>query len=146
MDFSSFMTSLGTSFLIFVVLMLIFTWLSRKPANDVVYSPNLIVKGLYSSSRTRNPTSWIKEAISSSEDDIISISGVDTAVYFVFLATGIIFISLLFLFCLLYFMFLILLHVGLLLLFPRLKLLYKSISPNLKTCKLYMGTTHMSYQ
>ncbi|KMT03911.1 hypothetical protein BVRB_8g187700 isoform A [Beta vulgaris subsp. vulgaris] len=88
MDFSSFMTSLGTSFLIFVVLMLIFTWLSRKPANDVVYSPNLIVKGLYSSSRTRNPTSWIKEAISSSEDDIISISGVDTAVYFVFLATA----------------------------------------------------------
>ncbi|KAL2930667.1 CSC1-like protein ERD4, partial [Bienertia sinuspersici] len=71
MDFTSFLTSLGTSFLIFVVLMLLFAWLSNKPGNHVIYYPNRI----------------LKEAISSSEDDIISVSGVDTAVYFVFLAT-----------------------------------------------------------
>ncbi|KAL4627669.1 hypothetical protein ACB092_05G181600 [Castanea dentata] len=61
MDFSSFFTSLRTSFVIFVVLMLLFTWLSRKPVNNV--------------------------AISSTEKDIIAISGIDTAVYFVFLRT-----------------------------------------------------------
>ncbi|KAL4369162.1 hypothetical protein GQ457_05G027130 [Hibiscus cannabinus] len=90
MDFSSFLTSLGTSFVIFVVLMLLFAWLSRKPGNAVVYYPNRILKGLEpweGGSRTRNPFSWIREAFSSTERDVINISGVDTAVYFVFLST-----------------------------------------------------------
>lgn len=99
MDLRSFLTSFGTSFLIFVVLMFLFTWLSRKPGNEVIYYPNRIIKGMDPSTKTRNPMSWIKEAISSSEDDIISVSGVDTAVYFVFLSTGT-YISLLgFIFC-----------------------------------------------
>ena len=91
MDFSSFLTSLGTSFLIFVVLMLLFAWLSTKQGNAVVYYPNRILKGLEpweGGSRTRNPLAWIKEAVSSSEQDVINMSGVDTAVYFVFLSTG----------------------------------------------------------
>ncbi|GMH01455.1 hypothetical protein Nepgr_003294 [Nepenthes gracilis] len=90
MQFSAFLTSLGTSFVIFVVLMFLFTWLSRKPANDVIYYPNRILKGLdpwEGGSRTRNPFAWIKEALNSSEDDVISMSGVDTAVYFVYTAT-----------------------------------------------------------
>ncbi|KAF5736358.1 Early-responsive to dehydration stress protein (ERD4) isoform 1 [Tripterygium wilfordii] len=91
MDFSSFVTSLGTSFLIFLVLMLLFTWLSRKPGNTVVYYPNRILKGLEpwegGGSRTRNPLAWIREAMASTERDVISMSGIDTAVYFVFLAT-----------------------------------------------------------
>ncbi len=91
MDFSSFLTSLGTSFLIFVILMLLFTWLSRKPGNSVIYFPNRILKGMdpwEGEKRTRNPCAWIREAISSSEDEVISMSGVDTAVYFVFLSTA----------------------------------------------------------
>jgi hypothetical protein len=91
MDFSSFLTSLGTSFLIFVVLMLLFAWLSKKPGNAVVYYPNRILKGLdpvEGGSRTRNPFAWIHEAMSASEQDVISISGFDTAVYLVFLGTG----------------------------------------------------------
>lgn len=91
MDFSSFLTSLGTSFLIFVILMLLFTWLARKPSNSVIYYPNRILKGmdpLEGGKRTRNPFAWIREALSSSEDDVISMSGVDSAVYFVFLSTG----------------------------------------------------------
>ncbi|XWS19896.1 hypothetical protein CRYUN_Cryun31cG0055700 [Craigia yunnanensis] len=90
MDFSSFFTSLGTSFIIFVVLMLLFAWLSSKQGNAVVYYPNRILKGLEpweGGSRTRNPLAWIKEALSSSEQDVINMSGVDTAVYFVFLST-----------------------------------------------------------
>uniref|UniRef100_A0A803MIN2 Uncharacterized protein n=1 Tax=Chenopodium quinoa TaxID=63459 RepID=A0A803MIN2_CHEQI len=68
--------------------MLLFTWLSGKPGNHEIYFPNRILKGMEPSSRTRNPISWIKEAISSSENDIIAVSGVDTAVYFVFLSTA----------------------------------------------------------
>lgn len=64
----------------------------------VVYYPNRILKGLdpwEGESRTRNPFAWVKESISSSEDTIISMSGVDAAVYFVFLSTvlGILVIS-----------------------------------------------------
>ncbi|XP_016439858.1 CSC1-like protein ERD4 [Nicotiana tabacum] len=91
MNFSSFLTSLGTSFVIFVVLMLLFTWLSRKPGNVEVYYPNRILKGMNpveGGYMTRNPFSWIREAMSSSETDIINMSGVDTAVYFVFLGTA----------------------------------------------------------
>lgn len=97
MDLNSFLTSLVTSFIIFVVLMLLFTWLSRQPGNVVVYYPNRILKGLdpwEGVSKTRNPFAWIREVMSSTEQDVINISGVDTAVYFVFLSTG---LSLLFL-------------------------------------------------
>ncbi|GAB4829395.1 CSC1-like protein erd4 [Ancistrocladus abbreviatus] len=90
MDFSAFLTSLGTSFVIFVVLMLLFTWLSRMHGNEVVYYPSRILKGLdpwEGGSRTRNPFAWIREALSSTEDDVIAMAGVDTAVYFVFMAT-----------------------------------------------------------
>ncbi|KAJ9691099.1 hypothetical protein PVL29_013323 [Vitis rotundifolia] len=91
MDFSSFLTSLGTSFLIFVVLMLLFAWLSGKPGNSVIYYPNRILKGMdpwEGEKRTRNPFAWIREAIFSTEDDVISMSGVDSAVYMVFLSTA----------------------------------------------------------
>uniref|UniRef100_A0A6N2M8G4 CSC1/OSCA1-like 7TM region domain-containing protein n=1 Tax=Salix viminalis TaxID=40686 RepID=A0A6N2M8G4_SALVM len=77
MDFTSFLTSLGTSFLIFIVLMLLFTWLSRRPGNSVVYYPNRILKGLdpwEGGSRSRNPFAWIREAFSSSEQDVINMS------------------------------------------------------------------------
>ncbi|XP_022715476.1 CSC1-like protein ERD4 [Durio zibethinus] len=90
MDFSSFLTSLGTSFIIFVVLMLLFAWLSTREGNAVVYYPNRMLKGLEpweGGSRTRNPLAWIREALSSTEQDVINMSGIDTAVYFVFLST-----------------------------------------------------------
>lgn len=89
MYFSSFLTSLGTSFLIFIVLMLLFTWLSSKPGNAVIYYPNRILKGLdpWDGASTRNPFAWIKEAMTSREEEVIAMSGVDSAVYFVFLST-----------------------------------------------------------
>ncbi|MBA0694581.1 hypothetical protein Goari_004863 [Gossypium aridum] len=90
MEFSSFLTSLGTSFIIFIILMLLFTWLSAKRGNAVVYYPNRILKGLEpweGGLKTRNPLAWIREALSSTEQDVINMSGIDTAVYFVFLGT-----------------------------------------------------------
>lgn len=91
MEFESFLVSLGTSAVIFVVLMLLFTWLSRRPGNVSVYYPNRILKGMdpwEGSSLTRNPFAWIREAFTSTEQDVVKLSGVDTAVYFVFLSTG----------------------------------------------------------
>ncbi|CAN6683713.1 unnamed protein product [Malus baccata var. baccata] len=90
MDLTSFLTSLGTDFLIFVALMFLFAWLSRKPGNTVIYYPNRILRGLdpwEGGSMTRNPFAWIKEALSSTEQEVISMSGIDTAVYFLFLGT-----------------------------------------------------------
>ncbi|CAN7033953.1 hypothetical protein IGI04_031872 [Brassica rapa subsp. trilocularis] len=90
MEFESFLVSLGTSAIIFVVLMLLFTWLSRRPGNVSVYYPNRILKGMdpwEGSSLTRNPFAWIREAFTSTEQDVVKLSGVDTAVYFVFLST-----------------------------------------------------------
>lgn len=90
MEFSSFLTSLGTSFIIFLVLVLIFSWLSGKDSNKVIYYPNRILKGLepWEGTKTRNPFSWIGETFRSTEKDVIEMAGVDTAVYFVFLSTG----------------------------------------------------------
>ncbi|KAF8413528.1 hypothetical protein HHK36_001519 [Tetracentron sinense] len=69
--------------------MFLFAWLSKKPSNNVIYYPNRILRGLepWEGSRTRNPFSWIKEAMNSTEADVVSLSGIDTAVYFVFLST-----------------------------------------------------------
>lgn len=72
--------------------MILFAWLSTKPGNTVVYYPNRILKGMdpwegSKSRRTRNPFAWIREAFSSTEQDVINMSGLDSAVYFVFLST-----------------------------------------------------------
>ncbi|KAL2341096.1 hypothetical protein Fmac_009036 [Flemingia macrophylla] len=88
MDFSSFLTSLATWFVVFFLLMIVFVLASRRPGNYVVYYPNRILKGLEPIEyNTRNPFSWIKEALTSTEPEVIDMSGVDTAVYFVFLST-----------------------------------------------------------
>ncbi|KAF5198328.1 Csc1-like protein erd4, partial [Thalictrum thalictroides] len=60
-----------------------------KPGNMVIYYPIWINKGLLPpyDVRTRSPFAWIKESFTSTEEKIISNSGVDTAVYFVFLST-----------------------------------------------------------
>ncbi|XP_013638362.1 CSC1-like protein ERD4 isoform X2 [Brassica napus] len=90
MELEAFLLSLGTSAFIFLVLMFLFTWLSRRPGNVSIYYPNRILKGMdpwEGSSLTRNSFAWIREALTSSEQDVVKLSGVDTAVYFVFLST-----------------------------------------------------------
>lgn len=90
MDFGSFLTSLVTSFVIFIVLMLLFTWLSRRPGNEVIYYPSRILRGLdpwEGRRRTRNPLDWIREAFMASEADIVATAGVDSAVYLIFLSS-----------------------------------------------------------
>jgi hypothetical protein len=92
MDIASFVTSLLTSFLIFVVLVLVFTWLSRRPGNAPVYYPNVLLRGLDPwegrGRGTRSPVGWIQQAFRASEADVVHAGGVDAAVYLVFLSSG----------------------------------------------------------
>lgn len=92
MELSSFITSLLTSFVIFVVLVLVFTWLSRRPGNAMVYYPNLLLRGLdpWEGRRrgTRSPVGWITNAVTAPEAEVIAAGGVDAAVYLVFLSSG----------------------------------------------------------
>ncbi|KAL5198421.1 hypothetical protein ABZP36_001933 [Zizania latifolia] len=91
MDLASFVTSLLTSFVIFVVLVLVFTWLSRRPGNAPVYYPSLLLRGLdpWEGRRrgTRSPVGWIRQALSASETDVVATGGVDAAVYLIFLSS-----------------------------------------------------------
>ncbi|XP_051216301.1 CSC1-like protein ERD4 [Lolium perenne] len=91
MDIASFVTSLLTSFLIFVVLVLVFTWLSRRPGNAPVYYPNVLLRGLDPwegrGRGTRSPVGWIQQAFRASEADVVHAGGVDAAVYLVFLSS-----------------------------------------------------------
>lgn len=91
MDIAPFVTSVLTSFVIFVVLVLVFTWLSRRPGNAPVYYPSLLLRGLdpLEGRRrgTRSPAGWIREAISAPETDVIAAGGVDAAVYLIFLSS-----------------------------------------------------------
>lgn len=91
MDLTSFITSVLTSFVIFVALVLLFTWLSRRPGNAPVYYPNLLLRGLDPwagrGRGTRSPVGWLRDAISASEPDVVAAGGVDAAVYLVFLSS-----------------------------------------------------------
>ncbi|GLJ44443.1 hypothetical protein SUGI_0932320 [Cryptomeria japonica] len=91
MDFSALVTSVGTSFLIFVVLLLLYVWLASKQGNQVVYYPNRLLKGKGKDgyvSKTVNPFTWMAEAWRASEDEIIAAAGLDAAVYLTFVGTA----------------------------------------------------------
>uniref|UniRef100_A0A0D9WVH0 CSC1/OSCA1-like 7TM region domain-containing protein n=1 Tax=Leersia perrieri TaxID=77586 RepID=A0A0D9WVH0_9ORYZ len=91
MDIASFVTSLVTSFVIFVVLVLVFTWLSSRPGNAPVYYPSVLLRGMDPwegrGRGTRSPVGWLRQALSASEGDVVAAGGVDAAVYLVFLSS-----------------------------------------------------------
>uniref|UniRef100_A0A453DS23 CSC1/OSCA1-like N-terminal transmembrane domain-containing protein n=1 Tax=Aegilops tauschii subsp. strangulata TaxID=200361 RepID=A0A453DS23_AEGTS len=92
MDIPSFVTSILTSLAVFVVLVLVFTWLSRRPGNATVYYPSLLLRGLDPwegrGRGTRSPVGWIRQAFTASEPDVVAAGGVDAAVYLVFLSSS----------------------------------------------------------
>ena len=87
MDNSGFITSLASSFIIFLVLLALQALLSHRPANAQVYYPRKAVKKI---SPPYNPGifSWLQEAWSVSEEDIIKHAGLDAAIYMKFLTSG----------------------------------------------------------
>jgi calcium permeable stress-gated cation channel len=92
MDLVLFIASVLTSFVIFVALVLLFTWLSRRLGNAPVYYPNLLLRGLDPwaghGRGKRSPMGWLRDAISASEPDVVAAGGVDATFYLVFLSSG----------------------------------------------------------
>ncbi|KAL2610803.1 hypothetical protein R1flu_022495 [Riccia fluitans] len=80
---SAFITSLLTSFVIFVVLVVIFTNLSQRKSNVPVYYPALLLKGRSPPDLNvrRTPWAWIKEAWEAKEDEVAEIAGLDAIIY-----------------------------------------------------------------
>ncbi|AQK99377.1 hypothetical protein ZEAMMB73_Zm00001d012357 [Zea mays] len=91
MDLVLFIASVLTSFVIFVALVLLFTWLSRRLGNAPVYYPNLLLRGLDPwaghGRGKRSPMGWLRDAISASEPDVVAAGGVDATFYLVFLSS-----------------------------------------------------------
>lgn len=87
MDTSGFLTSLVTSLLIFLVLLVLHAWLSRKPGNAVVYYPSKILKNIPLPAH-HGLFSWISEAWSATEDQILLHAGLDATVYMIFLSSA----------------------------------------------------------
>ncbi|KAL3675248.1 hypothetical protein R1sor_025196 [Riccia sorocarpa] len=87
---SGFITSLGTSFLIFVLLILIFSFLSRRKSNLPIYYPALLLKGKAPPEPEsigcgiRTPWAWMKEAWHATGEELVEIAGLDAAVYVYF--------------------------------------------------------------
>ncbi|KAH9308363.1 hypothetical protein KI387_036274, partial [Taxus chinensis] len=95
MDFTSLLTTVGTSFVVFVVLFLLFSCLSTRPGNFVIYYPAKILRAKGQGKgkddfvpRSGSPFAWLVEAWRASEDDIIAAAGLDAAVYLIFIATA----------------------------------------------------------
>lgn len=87
MEISSFVTSLVTSLLIFLILFALHAFFSKKPGNAVVYYPSKIIKNIPPPSQT-GAFSWISEAWSATEDQILHHAGLDATVYMIFLSSA----------------------------------------------------------
>jgi hypothetical protein len=85
---SAFITSLLTSFGIFCGLAFAFGILSKWKINHNIYYSSCVLAGaaLPPSARTRNPFTWMKEAIMTPEDELVRIAGLDAAIYLNFFA------------------------------------------------------------
>ncbi|MCO5583636.1 hypothetical protein L7F22_037549 [Adiantum nelumboides] len=87
MDISGFVTSLITSSLIFLVLLALHAWLSRRPWNKEVYYPSKLLKGIPPPA-DYGFFSWIYHAWSATEDQIVQHAGLDATVYMIFLSSA----------------------------------------------------------
>ena len=79
METSGFVTSLVTSFLVFVLLLLLHFIFTRNPANDVIYYP---AKKHWKIPLPFNHGifGWLREAWFATEDDIIKFAGLDATI------------------------------------------------------------------
>lgn len=79
----SFVTSLLTSFVIFLVLILIYAILSRRPGNAVIYYPLRILRGENGPevAKKRRFLGWAIDSFKASEDDVVAVAGLDAAIY-----------------------------------------------------------------
>ena len=87
METSGFVTSLTTSFLIFVVLVIVHSIFSRIRINEVIYYPAKRIKNVPPYYKP-GLLGWLREAWFATEEDIIQNAGLDAAIYMTFLGSG----------------------------------------------------------
>lgn len=87
---SAFVTSLLTSFGIFCGLVLAFSILSKWKINHHIYYSSRILADLgpSPSAGSRNPFTWIKEAVMTPQEELVRIAGLDAAIYLNFFVAG----------------------------------------------------------
>jgi hypothetical protein len=88
MDTAGFVTSLLTSFVVFLLLLALHAFLSRLPSNAVVYYPRKILNGAAPPDRSSGALAWIKDAYFTTDDEIVRQAGLDAAIYMTFLSSG----------------------------------------------------------
>ena len=87
METSVFVTSLATSFLIFVVLVIVHSIFSRIPENEVIYYPAKKIKNVPPYYKP-GIFGWLSKAWFATEEEIIKNAGLDAAIYMTFLGSG----------------------------------------------------------
>jgi hypothetical protein len=87
---SAFFTSLVTSLVVFVILVILFSILSRRPSNAYIYYPNRILHGQEPPDLVKKAGvfTWIKEAYSATDAELVAMGGLDAWVYTYFFTTG----------------------------------------------------------
>lgn len=80
---SAFITSLLTSFGIFCGLVFAFSILSKWKVNHNIYYSSRIIsgEGPTAAASTRNPFTWLYEAIFMSDAELVRVAGLDAAIY-----------------------------------------------------------------
>ena len=87
METSSFVTSLATSFLIFVGLVILHSIFSRLRRNEVIYYPAKKIRN-FTAHYMPGLFGWLREAWFATEEEIITKAGLDAAIYMTFLGSG----------------------------------------------------------
>jgi hypothetical protein len=87
---SAFFTSLVTSLVVFVILVILFSILSRRPSNAYIYYPNRILHGQEPPDLVKKAGvfTWIKEAYSATDAELVAMGGLDAWVYTYFFTTA----------------------------------------------------------
>lgn len=85
---SAFITSLAISFVIFLVLLVLFLILSRRPGNFNVYYPLRALRGEGPFGSKRGPFQWAVDAYRAKDEDLVAVAGLDAVVYIHLFTTG----------------------------------------------------------
>jgi hypothetical protein len=85
---SAFITSLVTSFLVFLVLFVVYLFLSRKPGNFHVYYPIRALHGEGPFGSKRGRFQWAIDAFKATDEELVAVAGLDATVYVHLFTTG----------------------------------------------------------
>lgn len=87
MILSALLTSVGINLGLCILFFTLYSILRKQPGNADVYAPRLVVQGKspqggnFNFERLLPSTSWVRRALQTSEEELLSISGLDAVVF-----------------------------------------------------------------